>query len=572
MGEEPLALLLEYLDASLQPTFVLHLLNEQEAVFRHANPALQRFESLYTEVIRQIQPDTSHPDNSSHKIDVSSLLQVCLQRSTISFCRFDWAVTIVGNRWLVAVTTNKHSSEEENNHVNTSKTTAAVNREQPSNTQAVTGFHVWPAGNTVQKPPLGAIKPHGHLGDLGYLNWMRQYDWTSSPIGPIEQWPAELRQICEYVLATPDPINILWGNEYTFLYNQAFSVIGGDKHPRAMGRPFKENFEQWPEYYGIFDRIRETGQPVQQDRLRRILVRDGFPEEAFFNFLLAPILGADGSVAGFTTRIHEQTQQVVFEQRMQILIDTSNAMAMTYTLHDLCRAAASVLDRYKSDIHFAAFYSTDFKDQTLDLVLEATVGFSEDSSGVPPRSDPGPPKFGLKHVLAEACRTQESILLSTSNNSLTQASLNQFEEYGALPCREVVIHPLKCFVEDDTAAIVIVGLSPLRKYDEDYRSFLHLLTRQIENKITVARGMTKEKELHKAQVTSQFWRFAKNAPVGLYMCNSGDDLSFLERCIRSHHWKIWTRACSAAGLVGHGSPGLYCRHTRNPRKVYSYEM
>ncbi|KAF2631616.1 hypothetical protein BU25DRAFT_488189 [Macroventuria anomochaeta] len=314
------------------------------------------------------------------------------------------------------------------------------------------------------------------------------------------------------------------------LYNQAYSGVIGDKHPSAMGRPFKENLEQWPEYYRILDRIRETGQSVQQDKLRRMLVRDGFLEEGFFDFFLAPILAADGSVTGFTTRIHEKTQQVIFKRRMQILTSTNKAMATTYTVHDVCAAAAGVLDEHKSDIHFAAIYSTDLKGHTLDLILEATAGMSEERRGIPPQGDFAVLQFGLNCDLLEACNTREMKTLSTSDNSLTQNTLNQLQKYGVPPCREIVIQPLRCFVENNIAAIMIVGTTPLRKFDEDYRSFLQLLTRQIENGITTARGIAREKELHRAQVASdlegRFWRFAENAPVGMYMYNSDDVLTF----------------------------------------------
>ncbi|KAF3010982.1 hypothetical protein E8E13_010581 [Curvularia kusanoi] len=77
---------------------------------------------------------------------------------------------------------------------------------------------------------------------------------------------------------------------------------------------------------------------------------------------------------------------------------------------------------------------------------------------------------------------------------------------------------------------MVVGTSPLRKFDEDYQSFLRLLTRQIENGITVAKGLVREKELHRAQVASEmegrFWRFAESAPVGMYMYDSKDVLTY----------------------------------------------
>lgn len=361
---------------------------------------------------------------------------------------------------------------------------------------------------------------------------MRQYDWNSSPVGPIDSWPSELRSVCEYALATPDPINVIWGGEdqLTLLYNQAYSIVVGDKHPRAMGRPFKENFEQWPEYHRVFDRMKQNGQSVRQDKIQRMLVRDGHLEEAYFDFLLAPVLLADGSVAGFTTRIHETTRQVVFERRMQVLAETSKAIATIYTVHDLCVAAAATLDNHTSDIHFAAIYSAEMRDCALDLKLEAMAGATGEAGATRNTGTLESPQFGLQDALQQACKTREPIALSTDTGNLPQTTLDQLRDYGVAPCREIVVYPLKCFVEDNIAAVMIIGTSPLRKFDEDYRSFLRLLTRQIENAITVAKGLARERELHRAQLTSEmemrFLRFAEEAPVGMFIYNAEDALTF----------------------------------------------
>ncbi|KAJ8117909.1 hypothetical protein OPT61_g1005 [Boeremia exigua] len=539
MAEAPLALLLEYLDAHVQPTFVAQLSHpestskgaEEELIFAHANAALLRLEPLHTEVVRRLD----RTQDASNLVSLGRPSQTNLNTSTVSFCGINWVITIVGHKWLIAVSTDGHGGSNEGRDAKSSRvlptTTSAplIKKPAPYSPKAI-NTSASPIECIGQKPPLGAVIPHGHLGDLEHLKWMRQYDWASSPVGPIEGWPTELRHVCEFALATSDPINIVWGDECTLLYNQAYSVIVGDMHPRVMGRPFKENFPHWREYHGIFTRMKENGRSVKQENMRRILVRDGLSEEDFFNFLLAPILDADGSVVGFTTRIHEATRQVIFERRMQILTETNQAIATMYTVHDLCTAAAVVLDQYSSDIHFAAIYSTTLRDHTLDLTLEATAGIDKNVAGLPQAGRPEMLHFNLRHVLLDACRTRETITLSTSDESLSQTTLDQLKQHGVPPCREVVVHPLKCFVEDDIAAVMLIGTSPLRKFNDDYRSFLRLLTRQIENGITVAKGVVRERETHLKQLRTEmerrFWRFAENAPVGMYMYDADNTLTY----------------------------------------------
>ncbi|XPS97331.1 hypothetical protein M3J09_006565 [Ascochyta lentis] len=522
MCEGPLALLLEYLDASLQPTFVLHLTDpdsnskedNQEVVLQHTNPALRRLKPVHTELVGWSQTTAAFTNAFSYPTQSGRILRTGPFASPVLCGGAKWAVTIIADRWLVAV-----SAEQQEGSI----TSGTAPEGRASQVQK-------PTKDVPQRPPLGEVSPYGHLGDLGHLKWMRQYDWASSPCGPIEFWPAELRYACEFALATSDPTSVIWGDECTLLYNQAYAVVIGEKHPRAMGRPFKENFEQWRVYYNVFDAIKQTGQSVQHGKLQRMLVRDGFPEEVFLNLDMAPILAADGSVAGICTHIHEITHQVVSERRTQVLTKINKAMATAHGLHELCAAAIGVLDGAKSDVHFAAIYSADLRNDTLKLTLEATAGLSDGDRGTLPRGHSDVPQSGLERLLLEACSKQEPKTLSTSDNSLVQTTLDELKEFGLrIPCREIVIHPLKCFIEDTVAAVMITGTSPPRKFDEDYRSFLHLLTRQIENGINVVKGIEKENELHKAQVTSKveerFWRFAQRAPVGMYMYNTDDVLT-----------------------------------------------
>ncbi|MCF5173146.1 hybrid sensor histidine kinase/response regulator, partial [Pseudomonas canadensis] len=81
------------------------------------------------------------------------------------------------------------------------------------------------------------------------MNWLqsssdmaeqvRQYDWASTPLGPLEQWPDVLKTTVALCLASSFPQSIIWGPHLTTLYNDAFIPILGDK-PFALGRPFSE--------------------------------------------------------------------------------------------------------------------------------------------------------------------------------------------------------------------------------------------------------------------------------------------------------------------------------------------
>ena len=75
-------------------------------------------------------------------------------------------------------------------------------------------------------------------GDMGAR--MRAVDWSTTVLGPVEQWPQSLRACVRIVLGAGHPMLISWGPEYTMLYNDAYGVVVGTKHPGALGRSCRE--------------------------------------------------------------------------------------------------------------------------------------------------------------------------------------------------------------------------------------------------------------------------------------------------------------------------------------------
>ena len=66
---------------------------------------------------------------------------------------------------------------------------------------------------------------------------MAATDWTRTPLGPVDEWPASLRTSLDICLRSRFPILVWWGDDLVMLYNDAYRSILGGKHPRAMGQP-----------------------------------------------------------------------------------------------------------------------------------------------------------------------------------------------------------------------------------------------------------------------------------------------------------------------------------------------
>ena len=66
-------------------------------------------------------------------------------------------------------------------------------------------------------------------GELGSL--IAAHDWSKTPLGPIEAWPQSLMTAVGVVVHSPVPIVMLWGEDGIMIYNDAYSVFAGGRHP-----------------------------------------------------------------------------------------------------------------------------------------------------------------------------------------------------------------------------------------------------------------------------------------------------------------------------------------------------
>lgn len=80
------------------------------------------------------------------------------------------------------------------------------------------------------------------VGEMGEL--IKTQDWSQTMLGPLIGWPQSLRSSLGICLNAPIPILIGWGSERIRLYNDAYRLILGDKHPGALGSPGQD---EWPE-------------------------------------------------------------------------------------------------------------------------------------------------------------------------------------------------------------------------------------------------------------------------------------------------------------------------------------
>ncbi len=149
-------------------------------------------------------------------------------------------------------------------------------------------------------------------GEVGVL--MRAHDWSRSPLGDPAGWPQALRTVVSLMLSSKFPMFCAWGKELTFIYNDSYAPILGDKHPAALGAPFQAIWaEIWDDIYPLIERALR-GEASFMEKLPLIMRRHGYDEQTWFTFSYSPVRDDSGEVAGMYCACVEATEQVHAER------------------------------------------------------------------------------------------------------------------------------------------------------------------------------------------------------------------------------------------------------------------
>ena len=150
----------------------------------------------------------------------------------------------------------------------------------------------------------------------------RAMDWRATSLGPVQQWEPALRVAVRTAMECPFPINLWCGRDKILIYNDAYRVVLGSKHPAALGRPGREVWSEiWSEVAPMFDAIADGGGIYAEDGHFVMERANGPPDDAWFNFSLSPVRSDTGEIVAYLNVATETTQRVIAER------DTERARA-----------------------------------------------------------------------------------------------------------------------------------------------------------------------------------------------------------------------------------------------------
>ena len=166
-----------------------------------------------------------------------------------------------------------------------------------------------------------SIDPFAGPGEVREL--CRATDWSATPLGPVDDWSPTLRTLVRTALDSPFAINLWCGPELVLIYNDAYRLILGSKHPASLGRPGQQVWaEIWPEIAPMFEAIRAGGPPIYADDAPFFVQRAGTGKHAgapgepnaWFTFGLSPVRDDEGAIVACMNIVSESTRRIEAER------------------------------------------------------------------------------------------------------------------------------------------------------------------------------------------------------------------------------------------------------------------
>ncbi|SDF28575.1 Signal transduction histidine kinase [Blastococcus aurantiacus] len=328
--------------------------------------------------------------------------------------------------------------------------------------------------------------PSGPGGDLFAIGGeagriMAVFDWSTTPLGPVEGWPASLRFAIRSVLVSRLPMVLAWGPEFIQFYNDAYAPLIGAQHP-AIGQDIRITFAAgWDVLGPPIEHAMTTLEPSWFPALPLLLERHGYREETFFRVTHAPVFDDDGAVRGMLSIGLEVTGEVVGARRQRLLHELA---ATTGDLGDeaqVVRAMCEKLGGDPLDVPFAAAYLAGPDEPHLRLV--GTVGC--DAADLPAVTEPD---------AAEVVRALGGLALPGG-------------PWGD-PVTESVVLSLAGSPGAAPVGVLVVGRSPNLALDDEYRSFHGLMAAQFAGAVATSRAIASQRrraealaELDRAKTT-----------------------------------------------------------------------
>ncbi|KAF2223317.1 hypothetical protein BDZ85DRAFT_281255 [Elsinoe ampelina] len=396
---------------------------------------------------------------------------------------------------------------------------------------------------------------------IPHLDLIRGHRWHDTVLGLIDTWSPTLQHAVQFCLSNPAPSAVFTSPERIMVYNEAFCPLIGSWHPKLIGRSLKTEWDFWPHYENICLEVEATKQAVSVVAANGPLFeRNGFLQETFFTFDYIPIFDQVGNVIAVCDQATDVTQDMFARGRMKMLQMTSDIATPATTLRNFWDTTLRILEDSDGDLPLASIFlvgdevtlhSSTGQDENAENIETWT---SKGSYGFPQvqtltldswnRSDPQ----GFKSVMRSAIGNNLPTVLRSGDKHFPAEYLTHCGHKGH-PYKTLILCPLRSASGMGVGCLVL-GINPLRPYDDDYQHFIQVMARQIEDahnlvifieaqakllRETMQEAATRqrilaeqlEQQTRKAQEAAvRFMSFANQAQVGVFVLDTDGSVRY----------------------------------------------
>jgi PAS domain S-box-containing protein len=156
------------------------------------------------------------------------------------------------------------------------------------------------------------------LGKSQMADLVRAHDWSSTPLGRIEDWSEVLLSSVNLMLACAFPSLVFWGTDLVQLYNDAFIPLLAERHPSGLGQTARECWsDAWQIVGPNLKRVMDDGATVYHQDTIVPIVRDGKLQDIRWTYSYSPIFGSGGAVLGVLVICQDITREASAAQDLR---------------------------------------------------------------------------------------------------------------------------------------------------------------------------------------------------------------------------------------------------------------
>jgi CheY-like chemotaxis protein len=306
-------------------------------------------------------------------------------------------------------------------------------------------------------------------GSSGVL--VTKVDWKNSSLGSIEQWPQSLFSAVVVGLKSRLPTCIFWGPESILFYNDSYIPMIDNNHP-ALGLKASIIQSDIGPILIQANRLVISGEmsTLIEDRALSCC-RSGVIEECYVTISSSAIIDEKNNIGGVIHTVIDTTKKIVDTRRINLLSDLSRATELT-TKDEAIKLAIEVISKNPADVTFAVLYNH-VEDASLLTLETYTTGIDLSNNSCPSFIDLKAERREYFWPIQEAMKTGFAIV-----NNLPQF-VNIFGGKWPEPTIQAAVINIPKNNNSRSRGILIVGLSPRRPFDTDYKTFLMLVAKQI---------------------------------------------------------------------------------------------